>query len=119
MYGGLSDCYGGWDVMETKEDYKKPSYIFPDFLGDFMSKIDTRVQLEASMMSMTLMMCGLVISGIYVTLYIDFPLWYKIVLVINILAGLLFMSSFLVTSFQQYRNYMEVQSFQKTMKGGP
>lgn len=92
---------------------KKPSYIFPNILGEIMSKVDIRVQLEASMMSMTLMMIGLIISGFYVSFYIDFPLWYRITLIINILAGIVFMSSFIITTFQQYQNVLEVRDFQQ------
>ena len=71
----------------------------------------------------SILIVGLIVSAIYVWFYIDFPTWYKIVLEINFAAGFLFMSSFLVTSFQQYRNYMEVQEFQndienQNMKGG-
>jgi hypothetical protein len=94
------------------------NYIFGDLLGNFMGKIDLRTQYEASMMSMTLMIGGLIVTAIYVWFFIDFPLWYKIVLEINFLAGFIFMNSFLITTFQQYRNYMEVQTFQSNMKGG-
>lgn len=90
----------------------KNNYIFPDLLGDFMKKVDMKTQLEASMLSMTLMLIGLIITGIYVVLYLNFPLWYKIVLVVNILAGLLFMISFLTTTFQQYQSYLEAIEFQ-------
>jgi uncharacterized membrane protein YagU involved in acid resistance len=96
----------------------KNSYIFPNILAEVMSKVDMRTQLEASMMSMALMMVGLILSIIYAFIYIDLALWYKIVLVINAIAGLIFMSSFLVTTYQQYLNYMEAYEFQQSVKGG-
>lgn len=101
------------------------NYIFGDLLGNFMSKVDLQTQYEASMMSMALMMIGLIITAIYVWIFIDFPLWYKIILEINFTAGLVFMWSFLVTTLQQYKNYMQVKEFQslplqqsQDMKGG-
>lgn len=94
------------------------SYIFPNFLANWMSKVDMRTQLEASMMSMTLMGMGLIVTIVYFVLYFDFPVWYKVLLVINGIAGFIFMSSFIVTTYQQYKSYMETIRFQKNMKGG-
>ncbi len=99
-------------MNKMAEDKKTHSYIFPNPLAKFMAKIDLRVQLEASMMSMSLMMIGLIISGFYISFYINFPLWYKIVLVINFVAGVVFMWSFIVTTFQQYLSYMNVVDYQ-------
>lgn len=103
--------------IDKSEEKKKPSYIFPNFLGSFMSKVDMRTQLEASMLSMTLMMFGLIITVIYIFIYTDFQLWYKIFLILNGLAGVTFMSSFVITTFQQYRSYMEITEYQKEQKG--
>jgi len=97
--------------MVEQTDKPKHNYIFGDFLGKAMSKVDLRTQLEASMMSMALILVGLVVSSVYIFFFIDFPLWYRIVLVINMLAGLVFLWSNLVTQYQQYQNYMEVLDF--------
>lgn len=94
------------------------NYIFGDVLGNLMSKVDLKTQYEASMMSMTLMMAGLIVTAVYVWIYIDFPLWYKIVLEINFICGFVFMWSFLVTTLQQYKNYIGAREFQQNMKGG-
>ena len=84
-----------------------------------MSKVDLRTQFEAGLMSMSLMMIGLIVTGFYIVIYINFPLWYKIFLCINLLAGLVFFWSNLITQFQQYQNYMQVQDFKKIeLKGG-
>ena len=99
-----------------KTDKIKHKYVFPDFLAKVMSKVDLRVQYEASMLSMTFMAFGLIITITYLIIYFNFPLWYKIFLGINGLAGIIFMWSFLVTTFQQYQNYMEVAEFQKEIK---
>jgi len=97
----------------VEQDKPKHSYIFGDFLGKAMSKVDLRTQLEASMMSMSLMLIGLCATVVYLGFFVPFPLWYKIFLIINLLAGLVFLWSNLVTQYQQYQNYMEVLDFNK------
>jgi len=96
----------------------KNKYIFPDILAKVMSRVDLRTQLEATLMSTTLIVCGLMTTVVYMIFYINLPIWYKIVLGINGIAGFFFMASHLITTFQQYRNVMEVLEFQKEMKGG-
>lgn len=96
----------------------KNKYIFPNVMAKVMAKIDMRTQFEASMMSMTLIFLGMVASIIYLPIYTDFGVVYKVFLVVNLLAGMGFISSFLVTTYQQYQSYMEHVDFQKEMKGG-
>ena len=96
----------------------KHKYIFPNWLANRMAKVDMRTQYEASMMSMTLICIGLVVTGIYMGIYTDFATWYKIFLCINVLAGIVFMSSYLTTTYQQYQTYMATMEFQKELKGG-
>lgn len=97
----------------------KHNYIFPDILAKSMAKVDVRTQYEAGMLSMALMMIGLLVTGFYLVAYTELALWYKIFLCINIFAGLVFFWSNLVTQYQQYLNYMEVNDFQmKLLKGG-
>lgn len=70
------------------------------------------------MMSMVLILIGIVVSGIYFTIYVDLATWYKVFLCINALAGVGFLGSFLVMTFQQYKAYLEVKEFQRELKGG-
>lgn len=104
--------------MEETKDKKLYGYIFPDFLGKVMSKVDLRTQLEANLMAMSFMSIGLIVTVIYLVVYFQFQLWYKIFLVINGICGLLFFMSNIVQLFQQYQNVREVQEFQRNMKGG-
>ena len=97
---------------------EKHKYIFPNFLAKAMSKVDMRTQYEASMLSMAFILIGLAITIIYFVVYFSFPVWYKIVLVINGLAGFIFISSFLVTTYQQFKTYMIAFNFQKKSEGG-
>ncbi len=95
----------------------KHRYIFPNFMADFMAKLDLRTQYEASMMSAAMICVGLIVTVFYMFIYIDsLALWYKIFLVINGVAGLGFIGSMLVTTYQQYLNYMEAFEFQKQRK---
>lgn len=96
--------------MEEKVQNK---YIFPNIMAKAMAKIDMRTQLEASLMSMTLILIGIVCSMLYMFIYTDFSIGYKIFLSVNGFAGFIFISSFLVTAFQQYQNYMKITQFQK------
>ena len=98
------------------EEKKKNKYIFPNFLASAMGKLDLRVQLEASMMSMTLILIGLALSTFYMMVYVTFPLWYKITLIVNLLAAFVFLSSNLVTTYQQFQSYMEIKNFQDEIK---
>ena len=112
---------GVYNTMAKVKDKKKANYVFPNILADFMSKVDMRTQLEASMMSMSLILIGMFVSIFYMGFYIAFPLWYKITLIINLVAGLVFISSFIITTFQQYQSYLNAVEFQnelKNVKGG-
>jgi hypothetical protein len=100
-------------ALEQLEKPKVPRYIFGDLLGTAMSKVDLRVQYESTMLSISLMLIGMILTGIYLTIYFEFALWYKIVLVINILAGIVFMTSNLITTYQQFVNYMTALEFMK------
>lgn len=97
-------------------DKKTYNYCFPNFLGQAMSKIDMRTQLEASLLSMSFILLGMGISIVYFVVYFTFPLWYKIVLVINGLAGVVFLTSFLITTFQSYQSYLNAIEFQKELR---
>jgi hypothetical protein len=57
-------------------------------------------------MSMALLLIGMILMSVYTLIYLDQILVFKILLVINLLAGLLFMSSFMITTYQQYDSYL-------------
>lgn len=102
-------------VKQKKNDknQKKDNYIFPKFMADAMSKVDLRLQYESGMMSMSLMAIGLIVSVVYMCIYVDLKLWYKIFLGINGLAGLVFITGYVITTYQQYKTYLGVVNFQK------
>jgi len=100
----------------SEKKHSKGNYIFPNYLAKMMEKVDLRTQYEGSLMSLSLLLIGLIITGIYLAIWGGMPLWYKIVLVVNVFAGFLFMSSFLVTTFQQYKQYINVKQFQESIR---
>ena len=105
--------------MSRKDKKMGKNYIFPEWLAAPMRKMDMRLQYESSMMSMTLILVGLLLTGIYMTFFVkSFPIWYKITLVVNVFAGVGFLGSMLVTTFQQYQSYISALDFQKELKGG-
>jgi len=109
----------GMQLLDLSVNEQKSNYIFPNFLANLMSKVDQRTQYESSMLSMTFMAVGIIVTAVYMTFYTNFALWYKIFLDLNFLAGLLFMSSYLVTTFAQYQTLMSVLKFQEEVQKLP
>ena len=81
------------------------NYIFPKKVAQNLSKISQRTQYEASMMSMVFILGGLLFITIYI-LFMDFGFWFKVGMVVNGVAGMVFLWSYLVTTFQQYQTYL-------------
>jgi hypothetical protein len=76
-----------------------------------MTKLDTRLQMEASMMSMLVILLGLLVGAIFTVAFTNAGTFVKIMVGVNGVAGFVFLSSFLTTSFQQYTTYMEAMNF--------
>lgn len=84
------------------------NYVFPSKFANIMKGISQRTQYEASMMSMVFILLGLIFMGIYVPFFTDIGVWTKIGIVVNMIAGVVFLLSYLVTTFQQYQSYLMV-----------
>lgn len=84
----------------------KGNYVFPDFLAKGMMKVSMRTQMEASLLSMTFILVGMIIMALYIVIFAEFTRFFKIMTVINMLAGVVFLSSYLITTFQQYKNHL-------------
>lgn len=91
------------------EVYKKKkqtgNYVFPSILANIMKKVSTRTQLEAEMMSISCILLGILVLG-FITLFSGLSGWVKFITIINMCAAFVLLSSRLVTSFQQYQNYL-------------
>lgn len=86
-------------------------YIFPDFFGNWMAKIDMKTQYEGSLIGFTLMIFSLLGFGVYKTFFTTETIGWKVYFLFNTLCGLLILWSFLVTTYQQYLNYLDVKAF--------
>jgi len=95
----------------------KHRYIFPNPLARMMKKVDDKTNYESSMMSMTLLLIGMILMGAYTLIYLDQSVVFKVLVAINLIAGFLFMYSFLVTTYQQYYSYMDAMEIQGITPG--
>jgi len=86
----------------------KGNYIFGNTLGKGMAKVSQRTQYEASLMSMVFILIGIVIMAIWTIFFTNFSIFIKIMTGINALAAWVFLSSMIITTFQQYQSYLQV-----------
>ena len=85
----------------------KANYVFPNFLAEIMKRVDQRTQYEATMLSLVFIMIGLTTSVIFTIFFTDFGRFIKIMAGANGVFAIMFLSSALVTAYQQYLTYME------------
>lgn len=105
-------------TIEIPEDISKENknYIFGKRIGSFLSNVNPKMQFEASMMAMVFMIIGGLITDVYIVIWSSFNLFFKISIVVNSLFALLFLSSMLVTTFQQYQSYLSINDIQSILK---
>lgn len=87
---------------------EKLKFIFPNIMAKMMKNIDMRTQLESSMISMFMIMIGMTLTSIYTTFFLEIAIIYKCLIVFNLFCAFIFISSFLVTTYQQYISYMTI-----------
>lgn len=96
-------------IIDNKKIKKtKGNYIFPNFLGKAMAKVGQRVQFESSLISMALILLGIIITGIVTVFGTNLSLFVKVMTGANCMAAFIFLSSSLVTTFQQYQAYLSI-----------
>ncbi len=96
-------------MKKQREDKEKYSYCFPDPMAKFMKNVDDRTQMEASLMSMFLLLIGLVLFTGYIILFSDWNWWMRGMTIFNSVCGFIFLFSYLITTFQQYQALRETQ----------
>jgi len=89
----------------TKE---KLSFVFPNIMAKFMKKVDMRTQMESSLLSMSMILVGMILMTIYLIIYGNMGGFYKGLIIFNLICAFVFISSFLVTTYQQYLSFMEM-----------
>ncbi len=95
-------------MVKEKKDKEKLRFFFPSKIAERMKKIDTRTQLEASMSSMALIMVGMLLLAVHQLIYSEQGWVFISLMVFNMLCGFLFLGSYLVTTYQQWVNHMEI-----------
>lgn len=95
-------------MKKQKEKYR---YVFPSIMAKMMKDVPMRIQLEGSLLSMFLIMISLTLMVIYLLFFGEGSIAYKIILFMNLICGFLYISSSLVTAYQQYINHMEAMGY--------
>jgi hypothetical protein len=85
----------------------KNTYIFPKGLAKRMAIAPMQMQLEAGMLSTSLLMLGMLFMMIYMGFFMEQSLIFKIGVVFNLICGFVLMGSQVVTMFQQYQYHLE------------
>lgn len=85
----------------------KNKYIFPSKVAEAMKKVDLRTQLEASMLSTSLLVLGMFLYGVYLVIYGGMTWGQKAIIIFNLLCGIVLMGSSLITSYQQYYTFLD------------
>ena len=93
--------------MKTKKPKEKHRYVFPNFLAKGMAKVSMRTQMEAGMMSQFLLLIGLTAMVLFIIFSKQTTGFYKFMVIFNLLCGWFLISSYLVTTYQQYVSYAE------------
>ena len=99
--------------LNTKKSKEKEKFkfIFPNMVAKTMKNVPMRTQLESSMISMALIMCSLTLMVFYLLFFGEGTWPYRILLLVNLFAGFLFISSFLLTTYQQYISHMQMMGY--------
>ncbi len=101
-------------TRKNKKPKEKYSYAFPDVLAKAMSKVDFRAQVEASMLSQFLLIIGLTFMVLFMIFTKSTTGLYKFIVIFNLICGWVLISSYLVTTYQQYVSYMSAMGFDPT-----
>ena len=94
--------------MTKKEKYR---YLFPNIMAKAMAKVDFRAQMEAGMLSQFLLIVGLTVMMLYMIFSQQTSGWYKFMIIFNLACGWVLISSYLITTYQQYTSYMGAMGF--------
>ena len=97
-------------MKEESTRKSKGNYCFPNILAEGMKNVTQRIQYESSLLSILFILIGLIVLGIYTVFFTEYSLFMKIMIGLNTIAGFVFLSSSLITTYQQYINYLEVMN---------
>lgn len=86
------------------------SFIFPDKMAKSMKEVDMAIQYEASLLSMSFLLIGMIAFSIYMIFFTDFGWTFKGFYIFNSACGFVLMYFYLVTNYQQYIAYMQAKN---------
>ena len=92
-------------MSKTKKPKEKYKYCFPNFLAKGMANVSMRTQMEASMLSQFLLLIGLSAMVLYLIISKQTTGFYKFMVIFNLLCGWILISSYLVTTYNQYTSF--------------
>lgn len=82
-------------------------------ISKMMSGLSTQYQMEASMISLVIILIGMTLIACYSIFFLNLNMFMRIMIGINSVAGFVFLSSFFITQFQQYKSFMSALEIQK------
>jgi len=96
------------------KEKEKLKFVFPNILAKMMKAVPMETQMSSSMASMGMIMCGMILMAAYLIFFGEISWVYKGLILLNLSAAFIFISSFLVTTYQQYVSYMETAGIDPT-----
>lgn len=87
---------------------EKHRYIFPSKVAKAMKKVDTRTQLEASLLSTALITTSMFLYVLFLAFFGQDQGWMRWMWVFNLSCGVVLLSSSMITTFQQWVGHLEM-----------
>jgi hypothetical protein len=103
--------------MTNENEPPKESKPMFNRLGKVLVKFSIKEQLEMSMIATIGMFVLTTISLVYMAFFVTMSMWFKVLLVINGLFGLLFIFSMVASTYAQYKAYLGAMEAQDILKG--
>lgn len=94
--------------MENPTNEKESKPLWKNNLGKSLLKFSLKEQFEISLISLLGLILALLITSIYLIFFSDMSMFMKVMLAINGIFGISFLTSFLATTYQQYINFISV-----------
>lgn len=81
--------------------------------------LSLKLQYQSSLLGFTMILICLPITAVIFWLYFDLPIWSKIIMIINALAGMIVISSNIATTYMQYKAlnaYMQYKALNQILQ---
>jgi len=81
---------------------EKHKYIFPNFMARRMRKASPMAQQQAILVSLSFMLLSMTVLAIYLLFTRESGIYYKGIVIFNLAAAFLFITSFIIQTYRQY-----------------